>query len=718
MAMLTIASENPMFSFAISKNPTSGVVARSVRSGVGYGWYTHLGDKINVNEYNLMFEECAECLSFSSERFAHNDHSSVTSPSAYLALFDSLLRENTKAVTDNDGVYEHVITLTNISTYSPKAIEHLTKHLDCQIDSVETADRLFTIVISKTATLYETLAYARIVLMFLTNDQAKAKFTTDYYTKYAKLLADVNVPYYVRYMFLRNFSGSSAQFDVLATLLTTPEMSFVYGDTRWHRFCSISKALGKDPLPILDVGCGEGYFTAKKEMLTGMKYTGVDIDAEVLDIAERKANARDIDAEFYTDVNLVPVTAGKENIILTEVIEHMPVKESAKLIETLMERNFNKIVVTVPNRSFNINYGLADEFRHDDHDWEPTRKEFHSFITEVVGDLADVEFSNIGDCVNGEYESTQAVIRTMDDHKPHAIICVGAPGSGKSTYCEYIMNRYNTEHEQVFVEVNRDNIRFPSGVKDWSKWTFNHSNEARVTAKIEKQLHNHFGQRKNIIFSDTNANIVYRTKLVQRLQEEGYTVEFKVFNVDFDTLLERNNNRAGGVPYEVLLGYYIRMQRAFGGVEFEDYENRDNQECFYVIDVDGTLLNIDHRSPFDSASMINDTVNAPVANLVRSIMSSGDNWMVFSGRNEKDRSVTKEVIERELRICVPDEKIIMRKDEDFRPDHLVKYEMWLEHVHGKNYRTCAIDDRKQVIEQCWNVINADVISVGKCTDRF
>lgn len=718
MAVVTINSKNPMFSHAISKNPASGVVARSVRSGVGYGWYSVDNDVLGVDtqQYNLFFEETAEALSFSDQNFAYNDHSSVTSPSAYLGLFDALLRSNTKGVTEHDTEALHSIVFHNLHTFNVKAIEHLSKHLPGDFTAEELNDKTFKLTFEYVGTFNETINIASIVMMFLSNRQAKAKFTTDYFVKYAKLIAKINAPYYVRYMFLRNFASCVDQFKNLARWLETETISFAYGDTRWHRFTSILSDVANSPYPILDVGCGEGYYSTKAEQMTALGYVGVDRDPEMLDKAEGRSKARELDNKFYPSIDLVP-DLGCRNILLTEVIEHSPEEESIKLVKGLLERKFNKLIITVPNRDFNVNYGLTEgEFRHDDHDWEPNQEEFHAFVEYCVNGKFDIEFGNIGDCVNGQYESFKAVVKN-DNIKPTAIICVGAPGCGKSTWAERILNRYNLEGKpERFMELNRDNIRFRGKPKDWSKYTFNGYNEGKVTKKFEQRMHNAIEQGLDIICSDTNINIVHRTRLIQTLQDAGYDVSIKHFLVDLDDLYFRNHNREGGIPRERVLHYYIEMERQFNGASIvTDY---DGNETMYILDVDGTMLNIDHRNPHDSTEMINDKANHHISNIAKLIIECGIPYVIFSGRNESDRDVTLEVLYREVSRDIDTRNLFMRADGDFRQDHVVKREMFETNLGTGIFNYVAVDDRKQVIEQCWSVLGVKTIDVGKTTERF
>ena len=45
-------------------------------------------------------------------------------------------------------------------------------------------------------------------------------------------------------------------------------------------------------------------------------------------------------------------------------------------------------------------------------------------------------------------------------------------------------------------------------------------------------------------------------------------------------------------------------------------------------------------------------------------------------------------------------------------------ELFDNHIRNTYNVLAAIDDRKQVIECCWQVLGIDVINVGNATERF
>ena len=60
----------------------------------------------------------------------------------------------------------------------------------------------------------------------------------------------------------------------------------------------------------------------------------------------------------------------------------------------------------------------------------------------------------------------------------------------------------------------------------------------------------------------------------------------------------------------------------------------------------------------------------------------------------------------------------MRATGDFRKDYIIKMELFDLYIRNNYNVLSVIDDRKQVIECCWNVLGINVINVGNNHERF
>jgi hypothetical protein len=133
-------------------------------------------------------------------------------------------------------------------------------------------------------------------------------------------------------------------------------------------------------------------------------YDEIDFSSEVQKIME-----------VYKTTNLNWVADKQEiigfegQIILSEVIEHNPFEEAKALLVWIRDNtNFSTLYITTPDKNFNTNYEMVNEFRHDDHDFELTNEEFVILINEIFP--FENEFFGIGDCVNGIYPTSAVII--------------------------------------------------------------------------------------------------------------------------------------------------------------------------------------------------------------------------------------------------------------------------------------------------------------------
>jgi len=131
-----------------------------------------------------------------------------------------------------------------------------------------------------------------------------------------------------------------------------------------------------------------------------------------------------------------------------------------------------------------------------------------------------------------------------------AIVTVGIPGCGKSTYAR----KYLAEG---FVEVNRDLLRARLG---------GGFGVPRVEAAVTRMARDALGAAaragRDLIVSDTHCTRRSRKDVTRLLRKLGYTrVEAHVFGTDVATCLARNAARPDVVPESVVLAMADRLAR-------------------------------------------------------------------------------------------------------------------------------------------------------------
>lgn len=217
-----------------------------------------------------------------------------------------------------------------------------------------------------------------------------------------QVLNDVQAPYYLRYLLVRNALQDPERFAAYQARLETPDIKLHRGNSQHHRFDALERHFtGGDVL--VDIGCGKATYL-KTLAKRYRRATGFDADPYARAMATQElqdaglTNVRvfgAFDAERY-----VPDHA---HVLMTEVLEHLPQERACELLRHLSKQNAEKMVFTVPNRDFNPHYGMTPgAFRHWDHQWEPNTQEFEDLMrTHLDSKKWSLRFEPVGDEVQG-----------------------------------------------------------------------------------------------------------------------------------------------------------------------------------------------------------------------------------------------------------------------------------------------------------------------------
>ncbi len=125
-----------------------------------------------------------------------------------------------------------------------------------------------------------------------------------------------------------------------------------------------------------------------------------------------------------------------------------------------------------------------------------------------------------------------------------------------------------------------------------------------------------------------------------------------------------------------------------------------------LFDIDGTLANIEHRRGHVAkdkpdwksfnAEMGGDTPNAPIVALYKSIWDTDSYELILvTGRNERSRSLTEQWLAWNE---IPFDQMLMRPDNDFRADHIIKEEILNRLLAAGKAIEFVVDDRQQVVD--------------------
>lgn len=124
-----------------------------------------------------------------------------------------------------------------------------------------------------------------------------------------------------------------------------------------------------------------------------------------------------------------------------------------------------------------------------------------------------------------------------------------------------------------------------------------------------------------------------------------------------------------------------------------------------IFDVDGTLMDISHRTHWVQnkpknwdmfeKTMVLDEPRKDIFAIALEAKKNGHRIIVSSGRNERNRQITE--LQLNSQGLFPD-ILLMRKDDDFRSDDIVKKEFLIDLKKRGYTPILSIDDRQQVVD--------------------
>lgn len=307
---------------------------------------------------------------------------------------------------------------------------------------------------------------------------------------------------------------------------------------------------------------------------------------------------------------------------------------------------------------------------------------------------------------------------------------IGASASGKSTYAKEIKSNSVKESNRDALrakyqrEVQKLNIPETQDRPQWDKWRW--KNESIITEWQDDEVLEFLKDNRTeiIIQSDTNLNydrmmskMYFYKALAEKLGIE-IVPEFKVFYVDRDVLVKRDNARANGVGSDVidkqLQDFYKLLPKISDTDTPEELKdlrnyllsdkNPDLQDVI-LVDLDGTIASMNDRGPFEWDKVYNDSVISEHERIIESYLK--DNYIkkviFLTGRDAEAYNDSLRWLNRKTSLTMFDFELYSRAHKDTRKDYIIKRELFLEHIAGKYNVRAVFDDRPQVCRMWWNL---------------
>ncbi len=274
----------------------------------------------------------------------------------------------------------------------------------------------------------------------------------------------------------------------------------------------------------------------------------------------------------------------------------------------------------------------------------------------------------------------------MANNKPKVVVLQGVPASGKSTYAKSL-------DPNKWIRINRDDIRRMMGGYMVSK-------RENIITEIESDMvKNALRDKWNVCIDDTNLN----PKTINLWKEiaEAYNanIEFKEFLITMSEALERDKNREFPVGKKCIEGFFRKYypeeyKKFYSDARKIDNTFDDSLHSVVLCDLDGTLALHQGRSPFEYDKIPTDKCDE---RLHRLLCALNVGVIFFSGREGT------EVAKKNTRKWLDDNGFVsydlyMREKGDWRPDDIVKKEMFEKYIKGKYNLIAVFDDRDKVVK--------------------
>lgn len=292
-----------------------------------------------------------------------------------------------------------------------------------------------------------------------------------------------------------------------------------------------------------------------------------------------------------------------------------------------------------------------------------------------------------------------------------ALILTGLSGSGKSTFA-----RQFCAENPNYIRINRDDLRravLPVSLPDyWQTWPDPAKNriENLVNDNQKVMIVNGLARGWNLLIDNTNLKLSYVNEFRKVLGEQADAIEisYHLLDTPVDECIRRDRQRDDSVGEAVIrkqaeqlnvMKKNFKFQREVltRNPVFQREQDSSLPRCV-LVDIDGTVAQMNGRSAFAWARVGEDLPKWPIIRLVQSLRASGYVIIFFSGRDSVCRGETIKWLVQYFDWQPADFQLFMRPENDNRKDSIVKQELFMQHIMGRYFVEFVIDDRQQVVD--------------------
>lgn len=309
------------------------------------------------------------------------------------------------------------------------------------------------------------------------------------------------------------------------------------------------------------------------------------------------------------------------------------------------------------------------------------------------------------------------------------IIVRGLPGSGKSYFVDTLVGYLD---DSFVVISSDDNITDRYGYYLFNREYLGLSHKLSQL-KCEEACKQSI---RTIIIDNTNTTFKEMKPYIELAKKYNYEIELKVTETswafDVEECYKRNYHSVSKDVIQTMKNRFQSNDKVYNLINTVSLEpdiqkvelDEDLPYCI-IVDLDGTLANHEGiRGPFEFDKCDQDRIVPAVKDIIRvynndNIFSTTDNDRIhiflMSGRDSICRDKTVNWLKK---YDIQYDNLFMRPEGDFRRDSIIKLELFDKHVRGQYNVLFVIDDRLQVIRECWNKLGVFVLNVNQELKEF
>lgn len=284
----------------------------------------------------------------------------------------------------------------------------------------------------------------------------------------------------------------------------------------------------------------------------------------------------------------------------------------------------------------------------------------------------------------------------------------GLPGSGKSTDCKKWVSKDPTNR----VRVSKDDLRLLLHGAHYSK-----GNEKQVLTIQNNIILDSLKRGKSVGVDNTHLVDKHLNNLRQLLKDNNLSqVEIEVIDltkIEVTECVKRDLKRLNSVGADVIWRMY--WDHIVGPIKLQE-KIPNLPECI-IVDIDGTLAEMDGRHPFEWDKVITDKCRTHIAQLIDYYAEGFDKdveVILMSGRDSCCRAQTEQWL---AKMQIGYNQLLMRPEGNMEKDTIIKERLYRENVEGNFNVALVVDDRPSVIRM-WYRLGLPVVSANPIVREF